>query len=149
VTAERRLREDHLTVEGDLEASLRGGDQLNRLDDRRPALEEFVRQTDGVRDVVSGDAELDLKPVPRIDHWRSVSVRGSMELGPYLNAHAFLRVERPPTLWEADADDEPVLRVLGEMIAAALARGAGARYAYTRQENAVGSVTVFLPRLPT
>ena len=47
-----------------------------------------------------------------------------MELGPYLNAHAFLRVERPPTLWEADADDEPVLRMLGEMIAAGLARGA-------------------------
>jgi hypothetical protein len=47
-----------------------------------------------------------------------------MELGPYLNAHAFLRVERPPALWEADADDEPVLRMVGEMIAAALARGA-------------------------
>jgi len=47
-----------------------------------------------------------------------------MELGPYLNAHAFLRVERPPSLWEADADDEPVLRMLGEMIAAGLARGA-------------------------
>ena len=139
-----------------------------------------------------------------------------MELGPYLNAHAFLRVERPPTLWEADADDEPVLRMLGEMLAAALARGAelsaivlrannvtveseeeehppavgdyvvlsvlaegdwlpecvwaptaaaggtlvnadldaaargaGVRYAYTRQENDIGSVTVFLPRLST
>jgi hypothetical protein len=139
-----------------------------------------------------------------------------MELGPYLNAHAFLRVERPHELWEADAQDEPVLRMLGEMIAAALARGAelsavvlrannvtvesdegdrapavgdyvvlsvlaegdwlpecvwspnaassatlvntdldaaahgaGVRYAYTRQENKVGSVTVFLPRLPT
>jgi hypothetical protein len=138
-----------------------------------------------------------------------------MELGPYLNAHAFLRVERPPALWEADADDEPVLRMVGEMIAAALARGAelsaivlrannvtvesdegdrppavgdyvvlsvlaegdwlpecvwspqaastttlvnadldaaargaGVRYAYTRQENLIGSVTVFLPRLP-
>jgi len=139
-----------------------------------------------------------------------------MELGPYLNAHAFLRVERPPTLWEADADDEPLLRMLGEMIAAGLARGAelsaivlrannvtvesdeeerppavgdyvvlsvlaegdwlpecvwspnaaggatlvnadldaaargaGVRYAYTRQENDIGSVTVFLPRLST
>ena len=137
-----------------------------------------------------------------------------MELGPYLNAHAFLRVERPPELWEADADDEPVLRMVGEMIAAALARGAelsaivlrannvtveseeddrppavgdyvvlsvlaegdwlpecvwapargatlvnadldaaargaGVRYAYTRQESHIGSVTVFLPRLRT
>ena len=139
-----------------------------------------------------------------------------MDLGPYLNAHAFLRVERPPTLWEADADDEPLLRMLGEMIAAGLARGAelsaivlrannvtvesheeerppavgdyvvlsvlaegdwlpeyiwspnaaggatlvnadldaaargaGVRYAYTRQENDIGSVTVFLPRLST
>ena len=137
-----------------------------------------------------------------------------MELGPYLNAHAFLRVERPPERWEADADDEPVLRMVGEMIAAALARGAelsaivlrannvtveseeddrppavgdyvvlsvlaegdwmpesvwapargaalvnadldaaargaGVRYAYTRQESQIGSVTVFLPRLRT
>jgi hypothetical protein len=47
-----------------------------------------------------------------------------MDLGPLLNAHAFLRVERPPALWEADVDDEKLIRTLGEMIAAALVRGA-------------------------
>ncbi len=51
-----------------------------------------------------------------------------MDLGPLLNAHAYLRVERPPELWEADVDDVPLVRVLGEMIATALR-----------------SVTVFLP----
>ena len=46
-----------------------------------------------------------------------------MDLGPLLNAHAFLRVERPVVLWAADIDDEPLIRTLGEMIAAALVRG--------------------------
>jgi hypothetical protein len=46
-----------------------------------------------------------------------------VDLGPLLNAHAFLRVARPPLLWEADVDDELLIRTLGEMIAAALARG--------------------------
>lgn len=40
-----------------------------------------------------------------------------------LNAHAYLRVEQPPELWEADVDDVALVRMLGEMIAAALARG--------------------------
>jgi hypothetical protein len=46
-----------------------------------------------------------------------------VDLGPLLNAHAFLRVARPPLLWEAAVDDEPLIRTLGEMIAAALVRG--------------------------
>ena len=46
-----------------------------------------------------------------------------MDLGPLLNAHAHLRVERPPLLWEADIDDQALVRVLGEMIVAALTRG--------------------------
>jgi hypothetical protein len=46
-----------------------------------------------------------------------------MDLGPLLNAHAFLRVERPVLLWMADVDDELLIRTFGEMIAAALARG--------------------------
>ena len=46
-----------------------------------------------------------------------------MDLGPLLNAHAFLRVERPPALWDADVDDEKLIRTLGEMISAALVRG--------------------------
>ena len=44
------------------------------------------------------------------------------ELEGILNAHAFLRVERPPLLWETDVDLEAFIRALGEMIAAALVR---------------------------
>jgi len=47
-----------------------------------------------------------------------------MDLGPLLNAHAYLRVERPPVLWEADVDDAALVGALGEMIVAALLRGA-------------------------
>jgi hypothetical protein len=46
-----------------------------------------------------------------------------VELGPLLRAHGFLQVERPPELWDVDADDELLIRTLGEMIAAALVRG--------------------------
>ena len=47
-----------------------------------------------------------------------------MDLGPLLNAHGYLRVERPPEVWAAAVDDVALVRVLGEMIAAALGRGA-------------------------
>jgi hypothetical protein len=46
-----------------------------------------------------------------------------MELDGYLRAHAFLRVERPPLLWEVETEDEPFLRMLGEMIVIGLGRG--------------------------
>ncbi|MGZ8604504.1 MAG: hypothetical protein ACXWX9_07075 [Actinomycetota bacterium] len=46
-----------------------------------------------------------------------------MELYGYLRAHAFMQVERPPELWEADTDDEPFLHMLGEMIVIGLGRG--------------------------
>jgi hypothetical protein len=39
-----------------------------------------------------------------------------IDLDALLNAHAFLRVERPPLLWEVDVLDEPFIRMLGEMI---------------------------------
>lgn len=42
------------------------------------------------------------------------------ELDGILNAHAFLRVERPPELWATTVELEPFIRLLGEMIAAAL-----------------------------
>jgi hypothetical protein len=38
------------------------------LDDRSPSFEQFVRQTDGARHIVSGDAELDGEPVSGIEH---------------------------------------------------------------------------------
>jgi hypothetical protein len=40
-----------------------------------------------------------------------------------LRAHAFMRTERPPLLWEADTDDERFLPMLGEMIVIGLGRG--------------------------
>ncbi len=46
-----------------------------------------------------------------------------MKLGPLLRAHAFLKVERPPELWEADTEDVRFVPLLGEMIAASLAGG--------------------------
>jgi hypothetical protein len=46
-----------------------------------------------------------------------------MELDGYLRAHAFMQIERPPQLWEADTDEEPFLRMLGEMIVIGLGRG--------------------------
>lgn len=46
-----------------------------------------------------------------------------MRLDALLRAHGFMRVERPPQLWEADTDDERFIPLLGEMIAASLSRG--------------------------
>ena len=43
-----------------------------------------------------------------------------IDLESLLNAHAFMRVERPPSLWEVDVDDEPFIRMLGEMIVVGL-----------------------------
>lgn len=39
-----------------------------------------------------------------------------------LRAHAFMRTEAPPEIWQPEADDETFFRLLGEMIAAGLAR---------------------------
>jgi hypothetical protein len=44
------------------------------------------------------------------------------ELEGLLRAHSFLKVERPPELWEPEAELEPFIRLLGEMIAAGLVR---------------------------
>jgi hypothetical protein len=46
-----------------------------------------------------------------------------MRLDAILRAHAYMKVERPPELWEADTDDVRFVPLLGEMIAAALATG--------------------------
>jgi len=46
-----------------------------------------------------------------------------VDLGPYLRAHSYLRVERPFTLWHAEADDVALIRLTGELLATALARG--------------------------
>ena len=46
-----------------------------------------------------------------------------MELEPLLRAHGFMKVERPPELWEIETQDERFLLMLGEMIAAGLGLG--------------------------
>jgi hypothetical protein len=43
-----------------------------------------------------------------------------IDLDAVLNAHAFLRVERAPELWEVDVLDEPFFRMLGELIVVGL-----------------------------
>ena len=43
-----------------------------------------------------------------------------IDLDALLTAHAFMRVERPPELWRVDVDDEPFIRMLGELIVVGL-----------------------------
>jgi hypothetical protein len=43
-----------------------------------------------------------------------------IDLDALLNAHAFMRVERPPLLWEVDVLDEPFIRMVGELIVVGL-----------------------------
>jgi hypothetical protein len=43
-----------------------------------------------------------------------------MKLDALLRAHAYMQVERPPELWEADTDDTGLIPLLGEMIAGLL-----------------------------
>ena len=44
----------------------------------------------------------------------------TIDLDALLTAHAFMRVERPPELWQVDVEDEPFIRMLGEMIVVGL-----------------------------
>jgi hypothetical protein len=43
-----------------------------------------------------------------------------IDLDAVLRAHAFMRVERPPELWEVDVDDDVFIRMLGELIVVGL-----------------------------
>jgi len=67
VASERRLRKDELVVERDLEPTLRRGEELDVLDQRRPATQQLVRQTDGAGNVVSGNAELDRQAMAGVE----------------------------------------------------------------------------------
>lgn len=63
---------DQLAVHDDLEGARAARDEPEVAEDRRPAAEDLVRQTDGTGDVVSGDAELDGDVVLGVEHCRSV-----------------------------------------------------------------------------
>jgi hypothetical protein len=52
-----------------------------------------------------------------------VEEAAAMTLDALLRAHGFMKVERPPEIWEADTEDTRLVPLLGEMIAAALAGG--------------------------
>jgi len=60
-----------------------------------------------------------------------------VDLRPYLRAHGYLRVEQPPALWEADCDDELLIRLTGELIASALVRGTDLPDVLLRASNVV------------
>lgn len=75
MATEGRLRVDEVTVERHLEASPRGGHKFDRRDQWCPALQQLVRQTDGLRYVVSGDAELDRQPMTWVQHRVLLSAR--------------------------------------------------------------------------
>jgi hypothetical protein len=47
----------------------------------------------------------------------------SIKIDSLLRAHSFMRLESPPTLWEADAEDWLFIPLLGEMIVVGLTRG--------------------------
>ncbi len=46
-----------------------------------------------------------------------------MQLHPLLNAHGFMRIERPPLLWDVDTEDMLFVPLLGEIVAASLTKG--------------------------
>lgn len=46
-----------------------------------------------------------------------------LRLAPLLRAHEFMKIERPPVVWDADTEDTRFVPLLGEMIAAALGKG--------------------------
>jgi hypothetical protein len=46
-----------------------------------------------------------------------------MRFDAILRAHAFMKVQRPPEIWEADTEDIRFLPLLGEMIVAPLSEG--------------------------
>ena len=62
-----------------------------------------------------------------------------VDLRPYLRAHGYLRVEQPPELWDADCDDELLIRLTGELLATALSRGTDLPDVVLRASNVVVS----------
>ena len=65
VAADHLLEEDALAVHVDVEDAAGAGNQLERDQDRRPALQDARRQTGGVRGGTSGHAVFDAHPVGR------------------------------------------------------------------------------------
>ena len=92
VSSQRRFREDQFVVEGHFEPPSGRGEELDVLDDRCPAGEQLVRQTDGAWHVVSGNAELNGQAMAGVGHhddeatslpdfWRCFPLSDSGSLG--------------------------------------------------------------------
>ena len=72
-----------------------------------------------------------------------------MKLDGYLTAHGFMRVERPPHLWEADTEEVAFLELTGEMIAAALGRGNELSDLVLAASNVVVDADAATDKIPT
>lgn len=72
-TLQAFLAEDQLVVEGHLEAALVRRPERHLDQDRGPGPQDFSRQTGGLLEIVSGNAELDGNAVLGIDHGTRVS----------------------------------------------------------------------------
>ena len=59
----------------------------------------------------------------------------TIDLDALIRAHPFIAIERPPELWQTDADDALFIRFFGEMIAASLVRNGGNLAAVTISFN--------------
>lgn len=66
--AELHLTEQQLVIHRHFEAPFAAAAQGHLDQDRRPGASDFCRQTDGLIEVVSGNAVLDRDPVFRIQH---------------------------------------------------------------------------------
>lgn len=73
--SELHLAEQQLVIHRHLEAPLAPAAQGHLDQDRRPGSGDFGRQTDGLIEVVSGNAVLDRDPVFRIQHAPSLAER--------------------------------------------------------------------------
>jgi hypothetical protein len=47
----------------------------------------------------------------------------ALRLEPLLRANGFMKLERPPLLWDVDTEDTRLVPLMGEMIAAGLSKG--------------------------
>ena len=67
---ELRFTEDQALVKRYFEAAVAAGSQRDIDQDGRPGTEDFRRQTDGLLEIVSGDAKFNRDPMLGIEHRR-------------------------------------------------------------------------------
>ena len=102
------LAEDQLIVEGHLEAALTARADRDLDQAWRPRPENFRRQTDGLLEIVSGNAELDGDAVLGIDHDTRVSAipTDSAKVGVLECARELQPVTEQPVATDVPEPDE-------------------------------------------